>query len=121
MPATRLAASPQRLVGPVPYDPTRNPPTTIRIKPYERPARLHGAGIRGALSMGSRTLIKAVVGLAERVGTVIRRGVSMTSTSPYPDGDYPIGRISMSGRTDANTLRAGAPRIAPGWTLEHHG
>ena len=24
----------------------------------------------------------------------------------------------MIGRTDANTLRAGAPRLAPGWTLE---
>ena len=24
----------------------------------------------------------------------------------------------MIGKTDANTLRAGAPRIAPGWTLE---
>ncbi len=23
----------------------------------------------------------------------------------------------MIGKTDANTLRAGAPRIAPGWTL----
>jgi len=25
----------------------------------------------------------------------------------------------MIGKTDANTLRAGAPRIAPGWTLEN--
>ena len=38
----------------------------------------------------------------------------------FPSGDwaYPMGHISMIGKTDANTLRAGAPRIAPGWTLE---
>ena len=29
-----------------------------------------------------------------------------------------MGHISMIGKTDANTLRARAPRIAPGWTLE---
>ncbi len=32
--------------------------------------------------------------------------------------DYPMGHISMIGKTDASILRAGAPRIAPGWTLE---
>ena len=29
-----------------------------------------------------------------------------------------MGHISMVGKTDANVLRAGAPRIAPGLTLE---
>jgi hypothetical protein len=29
-----------------------------------------------------------------------------------------MGHISIIGQTDANTLRAGAPRIAPGWTPE---
>jgi choline dehydrogenase-like flavoprotein len=37
---------------------------------------------------------------------------------PSKEWDYPMGHISMIGKTDANTLRAGAPRIAPGWTLE---
>ena len=37
---------------------------------------------------------------------------------PSEDFDYPMGHISMIGKTDANTLRAGAPRLAPGWTLE---
>jgi choline dehydrogenase-like flavoprotein len=37
---------------------------------------------------------------------------------PSADFDCPMGHISMIGKTDANTLRAGAPRIAPGWTLE---
>ncbi len=32
--------------------------------------------------------------------------------------DYPMGHISLMGNADANILAAGAPRIAPGWTLE---
>jgi hypothetical protein len=34
------------------------------------------------------------------------------------DWDYPMGHVSMTGKTDASILRAGAPRLAPGWTLE---
>lgn len=32
--------------------------------------------------------------------------------------DYPMGHISMIGKTDASILRAGAPRLVPGMTLE---
>ena len=35
-----------------------------------------------------------------------------------PDSDLPLGHISMIGKTDASILRAGAPRLVPGWTLE---
>ena len=34
------------------------------------------------------------------------------------DWDFPMGHISFVGKLDADTLRAGAPAIAPGWTLE---
>ena len=34
------------------------------------------------------------------------------------DWDYPLGHISFIGKTDAHVLAAGAPRFAPGWTLE---
>lgn len=34
------------------------------------------------------------------------------------DWEYPMGHISFVGKLDADTLRAGAPDIAPGWTLE---
>jgi len=34
------------------------------------------------------------------------------------DWDYPMGHISFVGKLDADTLKAGAPAIAPGWTLE---
>lgn len=35
-----------------------------------------------------------------------------------PDWDYPMGHISFVGKLDGETLKAGAPAIAPGWTLD---
>jgi choline dehydrogenase-like flavoprotein len=32
--------------------------------------------------------------------------------------EYPMGHISFVGKLDADTLRAGAPAVAPGWTLD---
>lgn len=34
------------------------------------------------------------------------------------DWDYPMGHISFVGKLDGVTLKAGAPPIAPGWTLD---
>ncbi len=34
------------------------------------------------------------------------------------DWDYPMGHISFVGKLDGDTLKAGAPAIAPGWTLD---
>jgi choline dehydrogenase-like flavoprotein len=34
------------------------------------------------------------------------------------DWDYPMGHISFVGKVDGQTLKAGAPAIAPGWTLD---
>src|SRR5262245_486585 len=34
------------------------------------------------------------------------------------DWEYPMGHISMMGNVDGNVLRAGAPRLVPGMTLE---
>jgi choline dehydrogenase-like flavoprotein len=34
------------------------------------------------------------------------------------DWDYPMGHISFVGKLDGDTLKAGAPAIAPGWSLE---
>ncbi len=34
------------------------------------------------------------------------------------DWQYPMGHISFVGKLDGPTLKAGAPAIAPGWTLE---
>jgi choline dehydrogenase-like flavoprotein len=35
-----------------------------------------------------------------------------------PEWEFPMGHISFVGKLDADTLRAGAPAIAPGWTLD---
>ncbi|MBK8004955.1 MAG: GMC family oxidoreductase [Gemmatimonadetes bacterium] len=35
-----------------------------------------------------------------------------------PDFPHPMGHISFVGKLDADTLSAGAPAIAPGWTLD---
>ena len=35
-----------------------------------------------------------------------------------PEFEFPMGHISMIGKADASVLRAGAPRVVPGMTLE---
>jgi choline dehydrogenase-like flavoprotein len=35
-----------------------------------------------------------------------------------PDWPYPMGHISFVGKLDADTLRAGAPSMTPGWSLD---
>jgi choline dehydrogenase-like flavoprotein len=37
---------------------------------------------------------------------------------PSKDWEYPMGHISFVGKTDANVLAAGAPALAPGFTLD---
>jgi len=34
------------------------------------------------------------------------------------DWQFPMGHISFVGKLDGETLKAGAPRLAPGWTLD---
>ncbi|PYI78263.1 MAG: dehydrogenase, partial [Verrucomicrobia bacterium] len=35
-----------------------------------------------------------------------------------PDWNFPMGHISFVGKLDGDTLKAGAPKIAPKWTLD---
>ena len=35
-----------------------------------------------------------------------------------PDWEFPMGHISFVGKLDGDTLKAGAPKVAPKWTLE---
>jgi choline dehydrogenase-like flavoprotein len=35
-----------------------------------------------------------------------------------PEWEFPMGHISFVGKLDGDTLKAGAPAIAPGWTLD---
>ena len=36
----------------------------------------------------------------------------------YKEWEYPMGHISFVGKLDGITLKAGAPAVAPGWTLD---
>jgi choline dehydrogenase-like flavoprotein len=36
-----------------------------------------------------------------------------------PDDEFPLGHVQMLAKSDRDTLRAGAPRFAPGFTLEY--
>ena len=51
--------------------------------------------------------------------TIFQKTLSLNDfyfgTKEWP---FPMGHISFVGKLDAATLRAGAPAIAPGWTLE---
>ena len=35
-----------------------------------------------------------------------------------PEWDFPMGHISFVGKLDGDTLKAGAPKVAPKWTLD---
>ena len=35
-----------------------------------------------------------------------------------PEWEFPMGHISFVGKLDGDTLKAGAPAVAPGWTLD---
>ena len=35
-----------------------------------------------------------------------------------PDWEFPMGHISFVGKLDGDTLKAGAPKVAPKWTLD---
>ncbi len=37
---------------------------------------------------------------------------------PSSEWDFPMGHISFVGKLDGDTLRAGAPALVPGWTLD---
>jgi choline dehydrogenase-like flavoprotein len=51
--------------------------------------------------------------------TIFQKSLSVNDFySGSKEWDYPMGHISFVGKLDAVTLKAGAPAIAPGWTLE---
>lgn len=51
--------------------------------------------------------------------TVFQKSLAVNDFYFGADGwDYPMGHISFVGKLDGETLKAGAPAIAPGWTLD---
>jgi choline dehydrogenase-like flavoprotein len=51
--------------------------------------------------------------------TIFQKSLSLNDFyGPSDQWEYPMGHISFVGKLDADTLRSGAPSLAPGWTLE---
>lgn len=51
--------------------------------------------------------------------TIFQKSLSMNDFYfGAPDWNYPMGHISFVGKLDGETLKAGAPAFAPGWTLD---
>jgi choline dehydrogenase-like flavoprotein len=51
--------------------------------------------------------------------TVFQKSLSVNDFySASKEWEFPMGHISFVGKLDVDTLRAGAPAIAPGWSLE---
>jgi choline dehydrogenase-like flavoprotein len=51
--------------------------------------------------------------------TVFQKTLSVNDFyGPSNEWEFPMGHISFVGKLDVDTLRAGAPAIAPGWSLE---
>jgi choline dehydrogenase-like flavoprotein len=83
---------------------------------------LHGlansSGVVGRFYMGHTNSVQMALSKCPNP-TVFQKTLSLND---YYFGDaefpHPMGHISFVGKLDAQTLRAGAPKIAPTWTLE---
>ena len=76
------------------------------------------SGVVGRHYMGHTNSVVMALSLCPNP-TVFQKTLSVNdfySTSPY--WEFPMGHISFVGKLDVDTLRAGAPKIAPGWSLE---
>ena len=78
----------------------------------------NGSGVVGRHYMGHVNSVLMALSKCPNP-TIFQKTLSLNDfylgTSEWP---YPMGHISFVGKLDADTLRAGAPAIAPGWTLE---
>lgn len=78
----------------------------------------NGSGVVGRHYMGHVNSILLAVSKCPNP-TVFQKTLSVNDFY-YGDSewDYPMGHISFVGKLDGDTLKAGAPAIAPGFTLE---
>ncbi|HAV63570.1 MAG TPA: dehydrogenase [Verrucomicrobiales bacterium] len=91
----------------------------LRSASDRHPAGLaNGSGVVGRHYMGHTNSVLMALSKCENP-TVFQKTLSVNDyylTSP--EWEFPMGHISFVGKLDGDTLRAGAPAIAPGWTLE---
>ena len=83
----------------------------------------NGSGVVGRHYMGHVNSVLMAISKCPNP-TVFQKTLSLNDFyRGSADWQYPMGHISFVGKLDAETLKAGAPAIAPGFTLElmaHH-
>lgn len=81
----------------------------------------NGSGVIGRHYMGHVNSVLMAISKCENP-TVFQKTLSVNDfylgSEEWP---HPMGHISFVGKLDGETLKAGAPAIAPGWTLEMMG
>ena len=78
----------------------------------------NGSGVVGRHYMGHvNSVLMAIAKCPNQ--TVFQKPLSVNDFyHASEDWAYPMGHISFVGKLDGETLKAGAPAIAPGWTLD---
>ncbi|MGE3309474.1 MAG: GMC family oxidoreductase [Limisphaerales bacterium] len=91
----------------------------LRSRNDKHPAGLaNGSGVVGRHYMGHTNAVLMALSKCENP-TVFQKTLSVNDYYfGWKEWEYPMGHISFVGKLDGDTLRAGAPAIAPGWTLD---
>jgi choline dehydrogenase-like flavoprotein len=78
----------------------------------------NGSGVVGRHYMGHTNSVLMALSKCENP-TIFQKTLSINDYYfANAEWEFPMGHISFVGKLDGDTLRAGAPAIAPGWTLE---
>lgn len=78
----------------------------------------NGSGVVGRHYMGHTNSVLMALSKCENP-TTFQKTLSVNDYYlASEEWEFPMGHISFVGKLDGDTLRAGAPAIAPGWTLE---
>ena len=76
------------------------------------------SGVVGRHYMGHTNSVVMALSLCPNP-TVFQKTLSVNDFySASSEWEFPMGHISFVGKLDVDTLRAGAPAVAPGWSLE---
>jgi choline dehydrogenase-like flavoprotein len=76
------------------------------------------SGVVGRHYMGHTNSVVMALSLCPNP-TIFQKTLSVNDFyAPSDAWEFPMGHISFVGKLDVDTLRAGAPAVAPGWSLE---
>ena len=91
----------------------------LRSRSDKHPRGLaNGADVVGRYYMGHINSIQMALSKCPNP-TVFQKTLAINDYyGPSSDWDFPMGHISFVGKLDGDTLRAGAPPLVPGWTLD---